>query len=66
MTKVTDELPPMEMEDEPHPMKVIVPLNGSIGFLATRNFSGEFPIWRKYKRIGWALRYVNNKDRSYG
>ena len=26
---------------------------------ATRNFSDAVPIWRKYKRLGWALRYVN-------
>ena len=25
---------------------------------ATRNFSDPFPVWRKYKRLGWALRYL--------
>ena len=31
--------------------------NGEL--FATRNFSDPFPIWRNYKRMGCALRYVN-------
>jgi hypothetical protein len=24
----------------------------------TRNFSNACPVWKKYKRLGWALRYL--------
>ena len=28
----------------------------------TRNFSDAYPVWKKYKRMGWALRYMNDKS----
>lgn len=34
--------------------------NGDI--FATRNFGDTVPTWRKYKRLGWALRYVNEEQ----
>jgi len=30
--------------------------NGNI--YVTRNFNEDFPEWRHYKRMGWALRYL--------
>lgn len=40
------------------PMKLIC-MNNAGEIFATRNFSSDNPVWRKYKYIGWALRYVN-------
>jgi hypothetical protein len=34
--------------------------NGLI--FATKNFSDVAPIWRVYKRMGWAIRYVTGKS----
>ncbi len=27
-------------------------------FLVTKNFFDEIPMWREYKRLGWALRHL--------
>ena len=33
-------------------------------FLVTKNFFSDFPVLRKYKKIGWACRYagINKSD----
>jgi len=28
-------------------------------YYATANFKATIPLWRRYKRIGWAKRYIN-------
>lgn len=43
------------------PKKFIIRYNSGDIF-ATRNFSDYCPKWRKYKRMGWALRYVTGRS----
>ncbi len=39
-------------------INVIAPY--SSGFIATQNFDDVIPVWRFYKRFGWAKRYANS------
>lgn len=53
-------IPKIMESDENSPNKVLVPdTDGQI--FVTRDFSADLPIWRKYKRMRWALRYLNGK-----
>jgi len=49
------ELPTIEQSEGPQKF-ILKYKNGDI--FATRNFSDVNPEWRKYKRMGWALRYI--------
>lgn len=40
-----------------HPQKVICYLSDGT-FSVTKNFSDDTPIWKRYKRKGWAYRYL--------
>jgi hypothetical protein len=55
-------LPPLPKVDFPKvevPTKFITGKSNDGYYYATSNWDDDIPIWRRYKRYGWALRYVN-------
>lgn len=44
--------------DEPILFNRFVYTNDHGEHFATRNFSDTTPVWKKYKRFGWAVRYA--------
>jgi hypothetical protein len=55
-------LPPLPKVDIPKlgvPTKFITEKSDDGYYYATSNFDDTIPTWRRYKRYGWALRYVN-------
>jgi hypothetical protein len=60
ITMSDDKFPPLPripmFIPENKPGKVIAITND--GYLATKNFFSTTPTFRKYKRLGWALRYL--------
>lgn len=49
-----------EIKKLPHPMPDEFIYSNEDGYyFATANFNAPNPIWKKYKRLGWAKRYIN-------
>jgi len=42
------------------PRRMVLPTKDG-SFLATKNFDDDVPIWRIYKRLGWAVRYTKGQ-----
>jgi hypothetical protein len=55
-------LPPLPKVDVPKmevPTKFISGKSDDGYYYASANWDDDIPTWRRYKRYGWALRYVN-------
>ena len=57
-------LPIIESIDNSNAPNKFIAITHAGEILVTRNFSDDFPEWRRYKRTGWAIRYMNNIQRK--
>lgn len=60
MKKSIPELPKLPIIVEPHVhTRVVFANTDKTIIIATRNFSDNRPVWKKYKKMGWAIKYAN-------